>query len=251
METKKLLERLVSDPEEIKELFGPEPQLKKHIHFGLQINIDDQNGKNQDVLYNELLLFLTKLPYNYIGLNQSRKEFKNKVGFLLPKKAFKQYVNESLKTYSYKKIEEKLSLLGKNKVVTQRNVIVDLFTVFQIKGLDDFWGILIDISTTPYICTPEITLMLALIKAIPYIPTPQNLELSDMIEEREKAGLYIPVMMNVINSAEFVTHNNGDISDSIPDEVLQEADMHDEEEKEYYEALNNSLYEKGSKEDKK
>lgn len=46
-------------------------------------------------------------------------------------------------------------------------------------------------------------------------------------------------------------HDDGDISDSIPDEVLQEADMHDEEEKEYYEALNNSLYEKGSKEGKK
>ncbi len=251
MEKKELLERLVSDPEEIKELFGPDPQLKKHVHIGLQINIDDQNGRKQDLLYNDLLLFLTKLPYNYIGLNQDLKEFKNKVGFLLPKKAFKQYVNESLKTYSYKKIEDKLYLLGKNKVVTQRNVIVDLFTIFQIEGLNDFWGISIDISTVPYICTPEITLMLAVTKAIPFFPSSQNLELSNIVEERKKAGLYIPVMMNIINNAEFVMPDDGDISDSIPDEVLQEADMHDEEEKEYYEALNNSLYEKRSKEDKK
>ena len=247
METKKLLERLVSDPKEIKELFGPDPQLKKHVHFGLQINIDDQNGRNQDLLYNDLLLFLTKLPYNYIGLNQDLKECKNKVGFLLPKKAFRQYVNESLKTYTYKKIEERLLLLGQNKVVTQRNVIVDLFTMFQIEGLNDFWGISIDISTVPYICTPEITLLLAVTKAIPFIPSTQNLELSDMVEEREKAGLYVPVMMHVMNNAEFVMPDNGDTSDSIPDEVLQEADMHDKEEEEYYEALNNSLYEKGSK----
>ena len=204
MVPKELLERLVSDPEEIKELFGPDPQLKKHLHFGLQINIDDRNGRNQDILYNDLLLFLTKLPYNYIGLNQDLKECKDKVGFLLPKKAFRQYINESLKTYSYKKIEEKLSLLGQNKVVTKRNVIVELFTMFQIEGLENFWGISIDISTVPYICTPEVTLMLAVIKAIPFIPSSQNLELSDIVEEREKAGLYIPFMMNVMNHAEFV-----------------------------------------------
>ena len=204
METKDLLERLVSDPEEIKEIFGSDPQLKKHLHFGLQINIDDRNGRNQDTLYNNLLLFLTKLPYNYIGLNQDLKDFKDKVGFLLPKKAFRQYVNEVLKTYSYKKIEEMLSLLGQNKVVTGRGVIVELFTMFQIEGLEDFWGISIDISTVPYICTPEVTLMLAVIKAIPHVPVSQNLELSDMVEEREKAGLYIPVMMNVMNHAEFV-----------------------------------------------
>ena len=118
MVPKELLERLVSDPEEIKELFGPDPQLKKHLHFGLQINIDDRNGRNQDILYNDLLLFLTKLPYNYIGLNQDLKECKDKVGFLLPKKAFRQYINESLKTYSYKKIEEKLSLLGKIDILS-------------------------------------------------------------------------------------------------------------------------------------
>lgn len=220
METKDLLERLVSDTEEIKELFGPDPQLKKHIHFGLQINIDDRNGRNQDILYNDLLLFLTKIPYNYIGLNQDLKKCKGKVGFLLPKKAFRKYINESLKTYTYKKIEEKLSLLGQNKVVTQRGVIVELFTMFQVEGFEDFWGISIDISAVPYICTPEITLLLAISKAIPFIPSTQNLELSEIVEEREKAGLYIPVMMHVMNNAEFVMPDNGDISDIVPDKVL-------------------------------
>ena len=220
METKDLFERLVSDPEEIKELFDKDPQLKKHIHFGLQINIDDRNGRNQDILYNDLLLFLTKIPYNYIGLNQDLKECKDKVGFLLPKKAYRQYVNESLKTYTYKKIEERLLLLGQNKVVTQRGVVVELFTMFQVEGFEDFWGISIDISTVPYICTPEITLLLAISKAIPFIPSTQNLELSDMVEEREKAGLYVPVMMHVMNNAEFVMPDNGDISDIVPDKVL-------------------------------
>jgi hypothetical protein len=211
MVPKELLERLVSDPEEIKELFGPDPQLKKHLHFGLQINIDDRNGRNQDILYNDLLLFLTKLPYNYIGLNQDLKECKDKVGFLLPKKAFRQYINESLKTYSYKKIEEKLSLLGKNKVVTQHDVVVNLFTIFQVEGFEDFWCISIDITTVPYICTPEITFMLAVTQAIPFVPSSSlHLELSEMVEEREKAGLYIPVMMHVINNAEFVTSENNE-----------------------------------------
>ena len=219
METKDLIERLVSDTEEIKELFGPDPQLKKHLHFGLQINTDGRNGLNQSILYDCLLMFLTHLPYNYLGLNQDLKEFKNKVGFFLPKKAFRQYVNESLKSYSFKKIEDKLSLLGKNKVATQRGVVVELFTVFQIEGLDDFWGILIDVSTVPYICGSVMTLMLGMTKAIPFIST-TTLELSDMVEEREKAGLYVPVMMHVMNNAEFVMPDNGDISDIVPDEVL-------------------------------
>lgn len=219
METKDLFERLVSDPEEIKELFGPDPQLKKHLHFGLQINIDDRNGRNQDILYNDLLLFLTKIPYNYIGLNQDLKECKDKVGFLLPKKAFRQYVNESLKSYTLKKVEDKLSVLGKNKVATQHGVVVDLFTMFQFDGLDDFWGLLFDVSTIPYVSTPAITLMLALTKVIPFIPT-STLELSEMVEERLKAGLEIPVMMYVMNNAEFVMPDNGDISDIVPDEVL-------------------------------
>lgn len=219
METKDLFERLVSDPEEIKELFGPDPQLKKHLHFGLQINIDDRNGRNQDILYNDLLLFLTKIPYNYIGLNQDLKECKDKVGFLLPKKAFRQYVNESLKSYTLKKVEDKLSVLGKNKVATQHGVVVDLFTMFQFDGLDDFWGLLFDVSTIPYVSTPAITLMLALTKVIPFIPT-STLELSEMVEERLKAGLEIPVMMYVMNNAEFVMSDNGDISDIVPDEVL-------------------------------
>lgn len=210
METKDLLKILVSDPKEIKELFGPDPKLKKHQHFGLQINIDDRNGRIQDILYNDLLLFLTKLPYNYIGLNQDLKEYKNKVGFLLPKKAFRQYINEFLKSYSYKKIEEKLSVLGQNKVVTQRGVIVELFTMFQLEGFEDFWGISIDISTVPYVCTPEIALMLAVIKTIPYYPVLQNLELSEMVEERQKAGLYIPIMMHVMNNAEFTMQDNND-----------------------------------------
>ena len=203
METKDLLERLVSDPEEIKKLFGEDHTLRKHVHFGLQINIDNRNGRNQDILYNGLLLFLTKLPYNYIGMNQNLKEFKGKVGFFLPKKAFRQYINKSLKSYSYKKIEDKLSMLGKNKVVTQHGVVVELFTMFQTEGPEDFWGISIDISTVPYICTPEITLMLAVIKAIPFVPGSPNLELSEMVEERRKAGLHIPFMMNVMNNADW------------------------------------------------
>lgn len=246
MDTKEIFESLVSDPEEIKESFGAEQRLYKHVHFGLQINTDGRNGLNQSILYDCLLMFLTHLPFNYLGLNQDLKEFKNKVGFFLPKKAFRQYVNESLKSYSFKKIEDKLSLLGKNKVATQRGVVVELFTVFQIEGLDDFWGILIDVSTVPYICGSVMTLMLGMTKAIPFIPT-TTLELSEMVEERLKAGLEIPIMMYVNDNSEFTMADNGDISDTVPEEVLQEADMHDKEEEEYYEALNNSPYEKGSK----
>lgn len=250
MDTKEIFKSLVSDPEEIREAFGKEQMLHKHVHFGLQINTEGRNGLNQSILYDCLLMFLTHLPYNYLGLNQESKDFKNKVGFFLPKKAFQEFVNESLKSYTLKKIEDKLSLLGKNKVATQRGVVVELFTMIQVEDLDDFWGILIDVSTVPYICGSVMTLMLGISKAIPFIPT-STLELSEMIEERLKAGLKIPFMMHVMNNAEFTMPDDGDISDSIPDEVLQEADMHDEEEKEYYEALNNSLYEKRSKECKK
>ena len=215
-----LLEKLVSNPEEIKDFFFFFDTLYKHVHFGLQINIDNRNGLNQSILYDCLLMFLTHLPDNYTGMNQNLEEYKNKIGFFLPKKAFRQYVNESLKSYTLKKVEDKLSVLGKNKVATQHGVVVDLFTMFQFDGLDDFWGLLFDVSTIPYVSTPAITLMLALTKVIPFIPT-STLELSEMVEERLKAGLEIPVMMYVMNNTEF-TKPDGDFSDNLHDEHLQQ-----------------------------
>lgn len=202
MVSKELLDLLVSDTEEVKELIGKDKRLYRHRHFGLQIDIDNRNGKNQSILYDLLLMFLTSLPHNYVGLNQDLQELKDKVCFFLPKKAFREYVRELFKSYTYKKIEEKLCLLGGNKVATQKDVVVDLFVMKEFDGLEDFWGLIIDISSIPYLCSPYVLFALAITKAIPYIPG-DRLELSEMVEERLKAGLYIPLMMYVINNSEF------------------------------------------------
>lgn len=65
-----------------------------------------------------------------------------------------------------------------------------------------YWGLFIDISSIPYLCPPYVLFALAITKAIPYIPG-DRLELSEMVEERLKAGLNIPLMMYVINNSEF------------------------------------------------
>ena len=99
METKKLLERLVSDPEEIKELFDKDPQLKKHIHFGLQINIDDRNGRNQDTLYNDLFNFIhvrfdhrTLLIYHHGGHTVIKVKHSDQISIFLKRISFNDHI---------------------------------------------------------------------------------------------------------------------------------------------------------------
>ena len=119
MRKSKLHERLVLDPQKVKEEFDRSPGLEKHVDFGLQIDIDHRNGRSQSILYDFLLTFLSHLYFNYVPLNQSKEELKDKFVFLLPKKAFREYVNQTLKSYRYSDIEKGLLALGRNMVVTE------------------------------------------------------------------------------------------------------------------------------------
>ncbi len=203
MRKSKLHERLVLDPKKVKEEFDRSPGLEKHVDFGLQIDIDHRNGRSQAILYDFLLMFLSHLYFNYVPLNQSKEELKDKFVFLLPKKAFREYVNQTLKSYRYSDIEKGLLALGRNMVVTEPGTIVPLFTPTIFKGFEDFWGIIIHQTTAPYICGPVMMVMLNMQRIIPYIPT-NTLSLEQMVEEREKAGLNVPMMMNIINHSTFV-----------------------------------------------
>lgn len=203
MRKSKLHERLVLDPKKVKEEFDRSPGLEKHVDFGLQIDIDHRNGRSQAILYDFLLMFLSHLYFNYVPLNQSKEELKDKFVFLLPKKAFREYVNQTLKSYRYSDIEKGLLALGRNMVVTEPGTIVPLFTPTIFKDFEDFWGIIIHQTTAPYICGPVMMVMLNMQRIIPYIPT-NTLSLEQMVEEREKAGLNVPMMMNIINHSTFV-----------------------------------------------
>lgn len=203
MRKSKLHERLVLDPKKVKEEFDRSPGLEKHVDFGLQIDIDHRNGRSQAILYDCLLMFLTHLFLNYVPLDQSKEEVKDKFVFLLPKKAFREYVNQILKSYRYSDVEKGLLALSQNKVVTEPGTIVPLFTLAIFKGFEDFWGIMIHQTTAPYICGPVMMVMLNMQRIIPFIPS-GTLSLDQMVEEREKAGLNVPMMMNIINHSTFV-----------------------------------------------
>lgn len=203
MRKSKLHERLVLDPKKVKEEFDRSPGLEKHVDFGLQIDTDHRNGRSQAILYDCLLMFITHLFLNYVPLDQSKEELKDKFVFLLPQKAFREYVNHTLKSYRYSDVEKGLLALSQNKVVTEPGTIVPLFTLAIFKGFEDFWGIMIHQTTAPYICGPVMMVMLNMQRIIPFIPS-DTLSLEQMIKERKKAGLGIPIMMDFISRSSFV-----------------------------------------------
>ena len=150
-------------------------------------------------------MFLTHLPSNYIGLKQYLKEGKNKFIFCLPKRAFREYVNQALSSYSDNEIRSELLILGKNKIATKRKVVVDFYTLVEVETFEDYWCLLIHHTTAPYICSFPILGVLALQRIIPSIDT-DLLSLKEMRDERKKAGLNIPPMMNIVDIEESGDH---------------------------------------------
>ena len=198
-------DNLVHDPKEIEKYFDNSPGLEKHMNFSLQFDFSEQNQWSQIVLYDSLLMFLTHLPSNYIGLKQYLKEGKNKFIFCLPKRAFREYVNQALSSYSDDEIRSELLILGKNKIATKRKVVVDFYTLVEVETFEDYWCLLIHHTTAPYICSFPILGVLALQRIIPSIDT-DLLSLKEMRDERKKAGLNIPPMMNIVDIEESGDH---------------------------------------------
>lgn len=198
-------DNLVHDPKEIEKYFDNSPGLEKHMNFSLQFDFSEQVQWSQIILYDSLLMFLTHLPSNYIGLKQYLKEGKNKFIFCLPKRAFREYVNQALSSYSDDEIRSELLILGKNKIATKRKVVVDFYTLVEVETLEDYWCLLIHHTTAPYICSFPILGVLALQRIIPSIDT-DLLSLKEMRDERKKAGLNIPPMMNIVDIEESGDH---------------------------------------------
>ena len=198
-------DNLVHDPKEIEKYFDNSPGLEKHMNFSLQFDFSEQDQWSQIVLYDSLLMFLTHLSPNYIGLKQYLKEGKNKFIFCLPKRAFREYVNQALSSYSDDEIRSELLILGKNKIATKRKVVVDFYTLVEVETFEDYWCLLIHHTTAPYICSFPILGVLALQRIIPSIDT-DLLSLKEMRDERKKAGLNIPPMMNIVDIEESGDH---------------------------------------------
>ena len=198
-------DNLVHDPKEIEKYFDNSPGLEKHMNFSLQFDFSEQVQWSQIILYDSLLMFLTHLPSNYIGLKQYLKEGKNKFIFCLPKRAFREYVNQASSSYSDDEIRSELLILGKNKIATKRKVVVDFYTLVEVETFEDYWCLLIHHTTAPYICSFPILGVLALQRIIPSIDT-DLLSLKEMRDERKKAGLNIPPMMNIVDIEESGDH---------------------------------------------
>ena len=205
MERTSIYENLVHDPKEVKKYLDESPGLEKHMNFSLQFDFSEQVQWSQIILYDSLLMFLTHLPSNYIGLKQYLKEGKNKFIFCLPKRAFREYVNQALSSYSDDEIRSELLILGKNKIATKRKVVVDFYTLVEVETFEDYWCLLIHHTTAPYICSFPILGVLALQRIIPSIDT-DLLSLKEMRDERKKAGLNIPPMMNIVDIKESGDH---------------------------------------------
>jgi len=201
MERTSIYENLVHDPKEVKMYLDESPGLEKHMDFSLQFDFSEQNQWSQIVLYDSLLMFLTHLYSNYVGLKQYIKEGKGKFMFCLPKRAFREYVNQALNNYSDDEIRSELIIIGKNKVATKRKVVVDFFTLVEVETFENYWCLLIHHTTAPYICSFTILGVLAIQRIIPSIDT-DLLSLKEMKEERMKAGLDIPPMMNIVDIEE-------------------------------------------------
>lgn len=198
-------DNLVHDPKEIEKYFDNSPGLEKHMNFSLQFDFSEQVQWSQIILYDSLLMFLAHLPSNYIGLKQYLKEGKNKFIFCLPKRAFREYVNQALSSYSDDEIRSELLILGKNKIATKRKVVVDFYTLVEVETFEDYWCLLIHHTTAPYICSFPILGVLALQRIIPSVDT-DLLSLKEMRDERKKAGLNIPPMMNIVDIEESGDH---------------------------------------------
>lgn len=198
-------DNLVHDPKEIEKYFDNSPGLEKHMNFSLQFDFSEQVQWSQIILYDSLLMFLTHLPSNYIGLKQYLKEGKNKFIFCLPKRAFREYVNQALSSYSDDEIRSELLILGKNKIATKRKVVVDFYTLVEVETFEDYWCLLIHHTTAPYICSFPILGVLALQRIIPSVDT-DLLSFKEMRDERKKAGLNIPPMMNIVDIEESGDH---------------------------------------------
>ena len=205
MERTSIYENLVHDPKEVKKYLDESPGLEKHMNFSLQFDFSEQVQWSQIILYDSLLMFLTHLPSNYIGLKQYLKEGKNKFIFCLPKRAFREYVNQALSSYSDDEIRSELLILGKNKIATKRKVVVDFYTLVEVETFEDYWCLLIHHTTAPYICSFPILGVLALQRIIPSVDT-DLLSLKEMRDERKKAGLNIPPMMNIVDIEELGDH---------------------------------------------
>ena len=205
MERTSIYENLVHDPKEVKKYLDESPGLEKHMNFSLQFDFSEQVQWSQIILYDSLLMFLTHLPSNYIGLKQYLKEGKNKFIFCLPKRAFREYVNQALSSYSDDEIRSELLILGKNKIATKRKVVVDFYTLVEVETFEDYWCLLIHHTTAPYICSFPILGVLALQRIIPSVDT-DLLSLKEMRDERKKAGLNIPPMMNIVDIEESGDH---------------------------------------------
>ena len=205
MERTSIYENLVHDPKEVKKYLDESPGLEKHIGFSLQFDFSEEDQWSQIVLYDSLLMFLTHLPSNYIGLKQYLKEGKNKFIFCLPKRAFREYVNQALSSYTDDEISRDLLILGKNKVATKRKVVVDFFTLVEVETFEDYWCLLFHHTTAPYICSFPILGVLALKRIIPSIDT-DLLSLKEMRDQRKKAGLNIPPTMNIVDIEESGDH---------------------------------------------
>ena len=182
-------DNLVHDPKEIEKYFDNSPGLEKHMNFSLQFDFSEQVQWSQIILYDSLLMFLTHLPSNYIGLKQYLKEGKNKFIFCLPKRAFREYVNQALSSYSDDEIRSELLILGKNKIATKRKVVVDFYTLVEVETFEDYWCLLIHHTTAPYICSFPILGVLALQRIIPSIDT-DLLSLKEMMSVRRLVSTY-------------------------------------------------------------
>ena len=205
MERTSIYENLVHDPKKVKMYLDESPGLEKHMDFSLQFDFSEQDQWSQIILYDSLLMFLTHLPSTYIGLKQYLKEGKNKFIFCLPKRAFREYVNQALSSYSDDEIRSELLILGKNKIATKRKVVVDFYTLVEVETFEDYWCLLIHHTTAPYICSFPILGVLALQRIIPSIDT-DLLSLKEMRDERKKAGLNIPPMKNIVDIEESGDH---------------------------------------------
>ena len=190
-----LFKELVCHPDEVQENLDFMPGLQLNLDFQAQIYEPSRNERSERVMYGALLMFITHLPTNYLGIKKSFKKNKDKVLFCLPKNAFRMYVNQTFKSYTDRKILEKLSILGKKKVVTQPGVIVELFEIVRIEDLDDYWCLLIHMTTVPYICG-YMAPVLAIEGIIPFMMQGM-LSRKQMKEEREKAGLYVSPMLKI------------------------------------------------------
>lgn len=201
MEENKILEGVMYDPEKVSSMIEQDPYLPQNVDFSLQVTCNNKNYRSQYVLYQLLLLFMTHLPMNYLGTKPSSKELKDMVVFLLPKKAFREFVNLKIKSYRNNDILKVLIKLGQNKVVTIPGKVVNLFkiTVVDDKNFDAYWCLSFDKTTIPYVCGPAISLMLVIQGIIPFTST-KLLTLSEMTEERKKAGLDIPPVMATVNA---------------------------------------------------